>query len=166
MLDTAVIARLRDQLLSRGVPSLLPAPGASLDALAPYQRAALARVTPLAELLFLVMSADGDAHSSEVDALRGALRTLTDGLLRGAAADQLVEQFREGLDREGLEGRMEAVTARLSADREDAEVAVMLAAAVALADGRVDPGEHALFELVVGHLGVGRRRVDELLGRR
>lgn len=166
MLDSAVIQRLRDELLARGAPSLVPAPGGASDALTAYQRAALSRVTPLAELLFLMTSVNGAAAAREQDARRGALRTLTGGALRSAAIDALVREFQEAVLREGLEARIEAVALHLSADREDAEVAVMLAAAVALADGVVDAHEHALFELATTHLGLSRRRVDELLGAR
>lgn len=166
MIDTRVIERLRDQLLDRGAPSVV-APGAlDLESAAPYARAALARVTPLAELLFLMMAADGHVDERELAAIRGAVRALTDGLLPGATAAALVERFRDALDREGLDERLGEVTAALAADRDDAEVGVMLAAAVALADGHVDARERALFDEVVSHLGVSARRVAELLGTR
>jgi len=166
VIDTALILRLRDQLLERGSPSMVPVPGFDLDGLAPYELGSLQRVTPLAELLFLMMSADGQSDGRELTAMRGAVRTLTDGMLRGVTVDRLVDRFSERLAREGLEERVSAVTAVLAADREDAEAGVMLVAAVALADDHVDAREQALFDLVTSYLGVGKRRIDELLDRR
>ena len=96
---------------------------------------------------------------------RGAVRALTDGLLRTAVADELVEGFRTSLARDGHAQRLGAVTAHLAADRDDAEVGALLAAAVAMADGEVDAKEHQLFEQVTQELGISRRRVEELLGR-
>ena len=165
MIDTRLMHRLRDQLLERGAPSVAGGSPSSPASAAPYELASLARIAPLAELLFLMLTADADVDEREVLAVRGAVRTLTEGLLSAASVDGLVEGFAAALEREGLEARIADVTARLAADREDAEVGLMLAAAVALADGRVDDRERELFDEVASQLGVSQRRVDELLGR-
>jgi tellurite resistance protein len=164
VIDTDLIQRMRDQLVAQGRPATTEACDVDVDA-QPFEQASLERVTPLAELLFLMMAADGDQDRRELDAIRGAVRTLTDGLLRTAVADELVEGFRGALARDGHARRLGAVTAHLAADRDDAEVGALLAAAVALADGEVDAEEHELFELVTQELGISRRRMDELLGR-
>lgn len=164
MIDTDLIRRMRDQLLQNGRPSMVPPAGYALEDLAPYELASLERVAPLAELLFLMMSIDGEFDDRERDAIRGVVRMLTDGLLRGATADRLVDRFRAALERDGLEERLSEVTGLLAADREDAEIGVMLAAAVALADGNVGADEASMFDRVVSYLGVGKRRVGELLG--
>lgn len=166
MIDTDLIRRMRDHLLQNGRPSMLPPTGFALEDLAPFELASLERVTPLAELLFLMMAVDGELDDRELDTIRGAVRTLTDGLLRGTTADRLVDRFRTALERDGVEERLSEVSGLLSADREDAEVGVMLAAAVALADGNVGADEASMFERVVSYLGVGKRRIDELLGPR
>lgn len=166
MLDTDLVRRMRDQLLENGRPSLVPPADFELAELAPFELASLERIAPLAELLFLMMSADGTLDTKELDTIRGAIRTLTDGLLRGATADKLVERFAESLERDGLDERLAIVTGRIVADRDDAEVGVMLAASVALADGSVGSEERSLFDEVTASLGVGRKRIDELLGTR
>ena len=166
MIDTDLVRRMRDQLLANGRPSLVPSADFDLDDLSAFESASLERIAPLAELLFLMMSADGRFESSELDTIRGAIRTLTDGLLRGATADRLVERFQRALEHDGLEDRLALVTGQLAADRDDAEVGVMLAASVALADDRVGDAERILFDEVTASLGVGRRRVEELLGSR
>jgi uncharacterized tellurite resistance protein B-like protein len=166
VLDTAFLRRLRDQLLERGRPSLVPTPRVPIEDLPSLPAASLGRVAPHAELLFLMLSADGDADAREITTIRGAVRTLTDGLLRGGTADDLVDRFRAQLDAQGLERRLSAVTAKLAADREDAELAALLAAAVALADEQVDARERALFDEIIAALGIGKRRLDELLGPR
>jgi tellurite resistance protein len=165
VLDTAFLRRLRDQLLERGAPSLVPKPRVPLEDLPSLPAASLDRVAPHAELLFLMLSVDGKADRRELATIRGAVRTLADGLLRGGTADDLVDRFRAQLDAEGLARRLEAVTAKLAADREDAELAALLAAAVALADEQVDTRERALFDEIIEGLGIGKRRLDEILGR-
>lgn len=165
MIDTQLIHRLREQLLAKGLTAAGAPAGAALEELAPYEAAALERVAPLAELLFLMMGADGAADVRERDAIRGAVRTLTDGILPAAAADRLVDRFGASLAEAGRDERLGAVIAVLAGDRDDAEVGALLAAAVALADGRVCSDENALFERVTSDLGISRRRLDELLGR-
>lgn len=168
MIDTELVRRMRDQLMANGRPSLAPPPphAADPEALPPFEAASLARIAPLAELLFLMMSADGRLESREIATMRGAVRTLTDGMLGGATTDALVTRFEESLEREGLDARLEVVTGQLAADRDDAEVGVMLAASVALADESVGPDERALFDEVTASLGLGRKRIEELLGSR
>lgn len=162
-MDTEVILRLRDRLVSDGRPSLVPSVPRGLEDLTPYEMASLERVEPLAELLFLAMCADGRVDSREEATLRGTVRTLTDGLLRGHTSDRLVERFRDDLEREGYDERLFHVTQRLAGDRDDSELAVLLFAAVVLSDGELDDQERAAFDRVTGELGVGPRRVRELL---
>ncbi len=166
-MDTELIRRMRDRLLANGRPSLFPPPltGAEgLGALDPYEHASLERLTPMVELLYLMMHADGQPADRERDAIRGMVRTLTDGLLRGTTADWLFERCAAELAREGLDARLDHTTDLLAADRDDAEVALLLAAAVALADDHVQPTEHRLFERVARGLGLSAARVSTLLG--
>lgn len=110
------------------------------------------------------MHADGQASESEQLAVRGAVRTLTDGLVPGRVSDTMVDAFEEHLARDGYEERLHTVTQRIAADRDDAEVGVLLFAAVALSDGVVDAAEREAFERVAEELGVSRRRLAQLLG--
>jgi tellurite resistance protein len=161
VLNTRIIRSLRDRLLERGAPSLN---GDASHVDGSFQTASLDRVAPLAELLFLMMSADGAIDARELSLIRGTVRTLTDGLVHGATTDRLIAGFQKALDHQGLEGRLGTVTARLAADREEAEMGALLAAAVALADDRVDEDEETLFHEITEQLGIGKRRLDELLG--
>lgn len=163
-MDTDAVRRLRDRLAHAGRPSLVPPDPSGLPPLTPYEQASLGRIEPLAELLFLGMASDGHVATVEVDALRGAVRTLTDGLLRGATADALVARFGQHLEAEGYEARLIDVTQRLAADRDDAELALLLFAAVVLADGDVAETERKAFDDLAMELGVSPKRVKELLG--
>lgn len=169
-MDTDVIRRLRDRLVGHGRPSILPGGGGAEGGLAGPEQgghdqgASRERVAPLAELLFLAMHADGQASESEQLAVRGAVRTLTDGLVPGRVSDTMVDAFEEHLARDGYEERLHTVTQRIAADRDDAEVGVLLFAAVALSDGVVDAAEREAFERVAEELGVSRRRLAQLLG--
>ena len=72
MLDTDLVRRMRDQLLENGRPSLVPPADFELAELAPFELASLERIAPLAELLFLMMSADVDGPDPDlVDMFKG-----------------------------------------------------------------------------------------------
>lgn len=169
-MDSDVIRRLRDRLVGHGRPSILPGGDGSDDGPtgpdrgAHDQGASRERVAPLAELLFLAMHADGQATDSEQLAVRGAVRTLTDGLVPGRVSDTMVDAFEEQLARDGYEARLHTVTQRIAADRDDAELGVLLFAAVALSDGVVDAAEREAFERVAEELGVSPPRLAQLLG--
>ena len=120
------------------------------DACSPEMRAILHRVAPMAEVLFLIMSASGVNSVEEHVALRGAVRTMTDSALASPTIDAMLARFSESLMDEGFEGRFATVAAQLAADRADSEVAIELAAAMITVDGAVDPRERdALEELAL-----------------
>ena len=165
--DTEAIRRLRDRLLEIEVAPEAAPPGAaaapSLDGLGPVQQAALERVGPLAEALFLAMTADGVQEGSERRAVRAAIAVLTDGLLPDTAVDPLLERLERSLETQGREARLEAVATRFALDPTDAETAFTLAAAIALSDGRVDAAEQALIEQMRSYFGIGAARARALL---
>src|SRR5690348_7715120 len=84
-IETATIRRLRDALLQSGRRTDVLSPAfetlARAGILSDNERAALARVDPMVETLFLVMAADGKVHEDERAAVRGAVRGLTGDLL-------------------------------------------------------------------------------------
>jgi len=171
LLDPATLAQLRHALRERGQPSLPPPPpepgsAPPAPASADDVHAAAARVAPICELLFLMMSADGHCDDTERELLRGAMRALTDGQLRSAVIEAMLAEFERALVEQGRAARVMHVTAQLSGDRADAEAAFALAAAIALADDVADPREVALLNEVGELLGLSEARQQELIGGR
>ena len=149
--------RLRDHFLALdttagGTASPLPAPVAE---------AVLRRAEPLAETMYLVMMADGDAGDEERRALAGALSVLTQGAVEGEAVGQMFDRFAERLAVAGAHGRLRELGLHLSARPEDRETAFSLGAMVALADEDVDGSE--LVVLLAEYYGVSDRRAEALL---
>jgi tellurite resistance protein len=153
------IERLRDRLLSRG-PAISERPAAPIK---PESRAAYQRIRPLAEAMYLVMAADRHVNERERDALRGAIRTLTDGGLGTLAMENMIMEFEQALARDGLDVRLDALASFLYGDRDDMELAVALAAAVALADEGLDPEEQRTIEALAERLGISGARLEQML---
>ena len=116
--------------------------------------------------MFLVMSADGAIASDERAALRGMLRTLTDGALSGPDMDAMLDHFAARLARDGVEQRLDTLAARLYAERTDRDLALALAAATALADSELQPSELAILSGLAERLGVPASQVQSLLQER
>jgi len=117
----------------------------------------------MAEALYLIVSADHACSLDEHVALRGAIRTVTDGALREETIDSLFDHFGEALTKEGFESRFDFVAAQLSADRADSQAALELAAAVIIVDGQVDPLEREALERLAEQTGVDPDRALALL---
>jgi tellurite resistance protein len=135
-----------------------PAPGTT-----PESRAAYQRIRPLAEAMYLVMAVDRRVSDVERDALRGAIRTLTDGELGTVAMEAMITEFEHDLARDGIEIRLDAIASMLYGDRDDVELAIALAAAVAVADSDLDPAEQHTIEALAGRLGISGARLEKLL---
>lgn len=155
--------QLKDQLLSGGSrPSIAPRPW-SKDSERPETEAAYQRIRPFAEAMYLVMSADGALDESERNSLRGALRSLTNGALGTGAMEAMLAEFEKLLRRDGLELRLDDVAARLYPEREDRELALALAATVAIADDHFGEVERETIISLSERLGVGKSRLEALL---
>lgn len=165
-MNFARIARLRDKLLEAGPPSLPPPAAGCRPERLPEHSALYARVQPLAEVMFLVMSADGAIASDERAALRGMLRTLTDGALSSPDMDGMLDHFAAGLAREGVEQRLDTLAARLYGEPTDRDLALALAAATALADSKLQPSEVAILSGLAERLGVPPASIQSLLEER
>ena len=85
-LSNSTLARLRDQLRTKGQrPSVVAPPGAmSPDAVEMMQ--ILAEYGPLCEAMYLMMSADGSVGNEEREVLKGALRNLAGDAKRHACS--------------------------------------------------------------------------------
>ncbi len=127
-LSTSTIARLRDQLRTKG-----QRPSVALgDGKATPEEAELATITaeygPISEAMYLMMSADGKVTSDEREVLKGALRNLSGDTLRGMYIEALLERAAKAVEAEGRDARLKDVIATLHEDPARAEVAFVLAA--------------------------------------
>ncbi len=129
----------------------------------PAAQAAYDRILPFAEAIYLVVAADGVHTPQERDALLGAIRYLTEGELGGQAAEHMIARFQSELDRDGLELRLDDVAARVYAEPEDRELALALAAAVAITDGQTGVSEELTVVGLAERLGYSQSRLKALL---
>jgi len=167
-LRTRTISRLRDALLQSGRrPSLIASPAYETltrqGLLSVEEFTALNRVDPLAETMFLMMSVDGNVGEDELIALRGALRGLTDNLLRSGTVKVMVENYQSRLAEQGRDARLQEIADALLGEPTEAEGAFALAAAIALADDEIAPEENALINQLAEWFGISEARADEIL---
>ena len=109
-LQTATIERLRDALLHSGRrPSIVPSSAYETltreGLLTPEEVGSIHLVGPLAETMFLMMAADGVLADVEQDAVRGAIRTLTNDVLRTGTINVMLEGYAKRLADSGREAR-------------------------------------------------------------
>jgi tellurite resistance protein len=155
--------RLKEQLLRGGSPpSIAPRPWTE-GSVRPEAEAAYQRIRPFAEAMYLVMSSDGALDERERNTLRGALRSLTSGALGTSAMAAMLSEFEQLLERDGLELRLDDVAARLYPEREDRELALVLAATVAIADEHFAGAERETIVSLSQRLGVTKQRLEALL---
>jgi uncharacterized membrane protein YebE (DUF533 family) len=155
------IERLRDKLVDRGMASHRPPPMNVQPG--PEALAVLQRVRPFAEAMYLVLAADDEIDGRERDVLRGALRTLTDGLISTTSMEGLLTEFARARTRDGLELRLDDVASALYGDPHDAELVLGLMAAAAEADGRLGSAEQAIIMALGERLGIADAHLYELL---
>jgi tellurite resistance protein len=167
-LKTATIERLRDALLQSGRrPSVVLSSAYETltreGLLSPEEANALNRVDPLAEAMFLMMSADGKVEEVERDAVRGAIRGLTDNLLRSGTINVMLEKYAERLSEQGRDARLQEIAGEIAEEKSEAEGAFALSAAVALADDDVSEEENELINQLAEWFGIAPERASEIL---
>ncbi len=167
-IHTATITRLRDALLQSGRrPSIVVSPAyetlARSGLLSPEETAAVERIDPLAETMYLMMTADGDISDVERDALRGAIRGLADNLIRTGTINVMLESFAEKLRENGRDVRLQEIADALSDNPHEAEGAFSLAAAIALADDSVHESENEFINQLADWFGISAKRANEIL---
>ena len=162
-LDTSVIQRLRDALVQQGYVSDAPPMSSSIGGDVEHRAETLERFTPFAETMFLVAIADGDQDPDEMAALRGAMQILTANQISEDVLIDIYQRCQHDVSEMGLEACLERIGLRLSVDRLDRETAFTLAAAVALADNRVDRAETALMRSIAEYLGISSTASRRLL---
>jgi tellurite resistance protein len=163
-LSNSTVARLRDQLRKRGQrPSLALGDVSNLEPEAAELAVLSAEYGPICEAMYLMMSADGKISSEERDVLRGALRNLSDDSVRTIHIEAMLDRAARLAKEQGRDARLRDVVDRLHEDPARAEVAFVLAAAVAFADGAIADEENETLNLLAEGLGIDEKRADELL---
>ena len=161
-IETTTIQRLRDALLEGGRAAPVD-PAAGEAVMSSRERAALARFAPFAEIMCLMMMIDQQEDVAEIDAIRGAMRLLTNDLLGDAALEDIFRRCRADASEFGVESCLQKIGARVSANRQDRETAFSLAAAVALADETLLASESKLMTSIAQWCGVSDQRASVLL---
>src|SRR4051812_8985719 len=167
-IQTVTIERLRDALLQSGRrPSIVASSAYETltreGLLTPEELASITRVGPLAETMFLMMAADGTLSEVERDAVRGAIRDLTDNLLRSGTINVMLETYEKRLTEHSRDGRLQEIAEEIAEDPNEAEGAFALAAAVALADDQVSEEENVFINQLAEWFGISAQRATEIL---
>jgi tellurite resistance protein len=162
-LSNSTLARLRDQLQQSGQrPSLVvPDPNMSSDAV--ELMGVLAEYGPLCEAMYLMMSADGKIGNEEREVLKGALRNLSGDTIRTPQIEAMLDAAGKNVVEQGRTARMQEVVAQLHEDRARAEVAFVLAAAIAFADNAIADEENDTLNEFADGLGIDELRANQLL---
>ena len=125
--------------------------------------AALNRVDPIAETMYLMMAADGKLTESERDAVRGAIRGLTDNGLRSGTINVMLENYQARLQKDGREERLREIAEAIAEEPAEAEGAFALSAAIALADDEIADEENAFINQLADWFGIKPERSAEIL---
>lgn len=167
-IETVTITRLRDALLASGRrPTMVLSPAYETltreGLLSQEETMALSRIDPLAETMFLMMSADGKIEESERDVVRGAIRGLSDNLLRSGTINVMIENYQKRLAEQGRDARLQEIAEEIAEEPSEAEGAFALAAAVALADEEIADEENALINQLAEWFGISEERAGQIL---
>ena len=160
-LPTERLRSLRDELRTRGqrpsmvFPSADPAVVEAVEIVEQYGA--------LCEAMFLMMAADRRVLNVERQVLRGALDVLSDGRVRTAHMEAMLDAAAKRLAEDGQEKRRRRVIEALRDDPARAEMTLVLAAAVALADGEIVPEETELLDALAKGLDLDDNRASEIL---
>jgi tellurite resistance protein len=161
-LSNSTLQRLRDQLRERGAqPSMAFAQGVSPEAVEGL--AIVAEYGALTEAMYLMMSADGQVSNDEREVLRGALRALSGETIRTAHIESLLDTASKKVAEHGRDARMAEVIKQLKDDPARAEVAFVLASAIAFADNAIADQENDTLNALAEGLGIDDSRASELL---
>jgi len=123
----------------------------------------LAEYGPLCEAMYLMMSADGKISAEEREVLKGALRNLSGDTIRGAQIESMLDHAGKQVAEHGRDTRMKEVISQLHEDKARAEVAFVLAAAIAFAENAIADEENETLNSLAEGLGIDEARANELL---
>jgi hypothetical protein len=163
-IDTKAVRGLRDSLIAQGRFSPdARSESASRRLPAEEREAIVNRVAPFVETMYLMIMADHEDVESEWDAVRGAIRVFTEGLLDETQIDEMLHRIAQARREDGPEARLQYLGARISAERADREAAFALAAVAALADDTVVIEENRLLEEMADWYGISNARRNSIL---
>ncbi len=163
-LSNSTIARLRDQLRARGQrPSIALGDVSKLSPEAAELVGVAAEYGPICEAMYLMMSADGKITNDEREVLKGALRNLSGDGVRTVHIEAMLDQAAKHVAEQGRDARLREVISRLHEDPARAEVAFVLAAAIAFADNAIADEENETLNAFAEGLGIDESRANELL---
>jgi tellurite resistance protein len=167
-IETATIVRLRDALLQSGRrPSMVLSSAyetlTQQGLLGAEETATLERIDPLAETMYLMMAADGQINAAEKEAIRGAIRGLTDNLLRSGTIEVMLANYAARLAEQGRDSRLQEIAERLSEVPTEAEGGFALAAAIAMADDNVADAENDFINQLAEWFGLTKERAEAVL---
>ncbi len=160
-LPTTRLTRLRDELARRGqrrsmvFPSAAPSLVEAISITEEYGA--------LCEVMFLVMVVERRMLNVQRSLLRGALDMISAGRVRTSHMEAMLDSASKRLAEEGFEKRYQHVVESLSDDPLRAEMTLVLATAVAAADGVVTAAEQGLIDRFVKDLGVDPARLVNVL---
>jgi uncharacterized tellurite resistance protein B-like protein len=162
-LSNSTLVRLRDQLQARGQrPSIVATePGMTPDDVELMNMKA--EYGPLCEAMYLMMSADGKVSNEEREVLKGALRNLSGDAIRGVHIEAMLAEAVKNVESSTREARLKEVVAQLHEDKTRAEVAFVLAAAIAFADSAIADEENETLNELADGLGIDEARANALL---
>src|SRR5688572_28474539 len=152
---------LRDKLQRRGQRPSMILPSANPNIVEAIQ--IVEEFGHICEAMYLVMAADRRVFNVEREVLRGALDVLSNGRVRTAHMEAMLDASARRAASEGEEKRLRKVIEALRDDPVRAETTVLLAAAVATADGKIVPEEQAIFSALARGLDIDENRANDLL---
>ena len=167
-LNLDVLGRIRTQLQERGIKRRLNTMPSfkyidASHAVLAETMAVVEEYGPLCEVMYLMMAADHRVVQAEREVLRGALDLISEGKVRTAHMEAMLDAASRQLAAEGVDVRLAKVVRKLKRDPARAELSVALAAAVALADEKIVPEEQDLFMRLIRALGISEERANEIL---
>ena len=157
------LEQLRDQLRARGQrPSLVMAgPRTSQEIV---ETAMIAEQWgPFVEAMYLMMAADRRVLEVEREVLRGALSVLSGDSVRTRHMESMLDSAARKLAEAGEDKCLQHVLTALADDPAKAETTVVIAAAIAAADNRFVPEEHALLQKLIKGLGIDAAHGSEIV---
>jgi tellurite resistance protein len=162
-LSNNALAALRDKLRTRGKRPVSDSPHsvASPEQLATLEAAQA--LQPLCDAMYLMMSADGAVGDDEREVLRGALRNLSEDALLLSHIDAMIGRSEGFIAENGRENTLKEVAEAIGDDRARAEVAFVLAAAIAFADGVIADDENETINAFAEALGLSEEDANGLL---
>jgi uncharacterized tellurite resistance protein B-like protein len=161
LLTVEKLEGLRDRLQQLGNRNSMRFPSASLDIV--EVMTTLEKYGPMCEAMYLMMAADGRVLNIERAVLRGALEIIGKGQVRTAHMEAMLDAAAKASAKEGTERRLQAVIEALHDEPIKSELAVVLCAAVAVADDKVTEEEQHLLERLAAGLGITEAAANRLV---